>query len=87
MAARKRAAAPWSPSPAVGDVLYGYCGGRFGRDSYGVKRVEAVSETGDWIVVREGEGDEATVNFTALKPGEYAKLLADSRAWHNGDHL
>ena len=38
----------------VGDVLYGYCGGRFGRDSYGEKRVEAIGA--DWVVVREEDG-------------------------------
>lgn len=35
----------------VGDVLYGFCGGHFGRDSYDDKRVEAVGS--DWVVVRE----------------------------------
>lgn len=36
----------------VGDVLLGYCGGEFGRDSHSLaKRVEAVGS--DWIVVRE----------------------------------
>lgn len=34
----------------VGDVLYGYCGGFFGRDSYGDKRVEAIGA--DWVIVR-----------------------------------
>lgn len=38
----------------VGDVLYGYCRGAFGRDSYGNKRVEAIGA--DWVVVRE-DGD------------------------------
>lgn len=35
----------------VGDVLHGYCGGYFGRDSYVCKRVEAVGP--DWVVCRE----------------------------------
>lgn len=35
----------------VGTVLYGYCNGYFGRDSYGSKRIEA--EGVDWIVARE----------------------------------
>lgn len=35
----------------VGDVLYGYCEGAFGRDSYGDKTVEAVGP--DWVVARE----------------------------------
>lgn len=35
----------------IGDVLVGYCGGFFGRDSYGDKRVEGIGS--DWVVVRE----------------------------------
>ena len=35
----------------VGQVLYGYCGEYFGRDSYESKRVEAVGV--DWVVARE----------------------------------
>lgn len=38
----------------VGDVLYGFCGGAFGRDSYADKRVEAIGA--DWVVVREDNG-------------------------------
>ena len=36
----------------VGDVLYGYCGGEFGRDSYADKRVEVIGA--DYVVVRTG---------------------------------
>ncbi len=39
----------------VGTILYGYCGGEFGRDSYTDKRVEAIGA--DWVVVRYAEGD------------------------------
>ncbi len=35
----------------VGTLLYGYCGGWFGRDSYETKRVEALGA--DWVVARE----------------------------------
>ena len=38
----------------VGDKLYGYCGGEFGRDSYSTKTVEAIGS--DWVVAREEEG-------------------------------
>ena len=31
-------------------ILYGFCGGAFGRDSYDDKRIEAVGP--DWIVAR-----------------------------------
>jgi hypothetical protein len=41
----------------VGDILYGFCGGEFGRDSYGDKRVEAIGS--DWVIVRtEGYSKE-----------------------------
>lgn len=38
----------------VGDLLYGFCGGYFGRDSYDVKRVEAIGA--DWVVARGEDG-------------------------------
>lgn len=38
----------------VGAVLYGFCGGHFGRDSYTDKRVEAMGA--DWLVVRNEYG-------------------------------
>lgn len=37
----------------VGDMLYGFCGGSFGRDSYDDKRVEAIGA--DWVVAREND--------------------------------
>jgi hypothetical protein len=45
----------------VGQMIYGYCNGYFGRDSYGPKRIEAIGAY--WIVVRE---DDGRVNFTAF---------------------
>lgn len=42
----------------VGQMLYGYCRGVFGRDSYDDKRIEAVGF--DWVVVRAENG---TPNF------------------------
>ena len=38
----------------IGTLLYGYCGGHFGRDSYETKRVEALGA--DWIVCRDQYG-------------------------------
>ena len=35
----------------IGKLIYGYCNGYFGRDSYDTKRIEA--EGWDWIVARE----------------------------------
>jgi hypothetical protein len=47
---------PGTPAPLrIGDVLYGFCGGYFGHDSYSDKRVEAIGA--DWVVARsEGGG-------------------------------
>lgn len=60
----KLATAPPEGELAVGDVLYGFCGGCFGRDSYDDKRVEAIGA--DWVVARTGEGHVA---FYAGDPG------------------
>lgn len=35
---------------AVGDVIHGFCGGHFGRDSYSCKKVEHIGP--DYIVFR-----------------------------------
>lgn len=40
---------------AVGDRLYGFCRGYFGRDSYGDKVVEAIGW--DWVLCREDNGN------------------------------
>ena len=52
----------------VGQVLKGFCGGFFGRDSYGAKRIEAIGH--DWIVVREGDNPNfaCTENGSAIGP-------------------
>lgn len=47
----------------TGTLLYGYCGGLFGRDSYSDKRVEAIGV--DWVVARE---DNGTVVFASCGP-------------------
>lgn len=39
----------------LGDVIHGFCGGVFGRDSYNCRRVEAVGS--DWIVTRNDRGE------------------------------
>lgn len=59
----------------VGDVLAqgselgyepdGFCGGMFGRDSYEIKRVEAIGA--DWVVVRNESGQP---EFAAYRPEE-----------------
>lgn len=39
----------------IGQMLYWYCGGYFGRDSYDDKRIEALGV--DWVVARETNGE------------------------------
>ena len=36
---------------AVGDIIHGFAGGAFGRDSYGCRRVEFVAR--DYVVARD----------------------------------
>ena len=57
----------------IGTLLYGYCGGAFGRDSYSNKRVEGIGA--DWVVARELEGHEDIVlaNFSPEQLEEYSK--------------
>jgi len=38
----------------IGEILYGFCNGYFGRDSYQNKRVEAFGI--DWVVCRDEQG-------------------------------
>lgn len=48
------------PDVRVGDTLYGYCNGFFGRDSYGPKEVTFVGR--DYIVAEE-DGQVVTATF------------------------
>jgi hypothetical protein len=41
----------------VGDMLYGFCRGAFGRDSFDDKTVEAIGP--DWVVCRTKDGHVA----------------------------
>ena len=45
----------------VGDVLFGFCGGFFGRDSYQDKRIEAIGA--DWVVARDDMGHVHVATF------------------------
>ena len=56
----------------VGTVLYGHCGGAFGRDSFTEKRVEALGA--DWVVARSGDG-HALVAF--VSPEELEEYTID----------
>ena len=64
----------------IGTVLYGYCGGLFGRDSYGRKRVEAIGH--DWVVVRD---ERDTVDFFTGNPEdlEIYSTEAAQKEWEN----
>lgn len=62
----------------VGSVFRGYCGGRFGRDGYGTKRVEAIGA--DWVVVRyeaDGRPDLAVFASAEDTERETSEWLAD----------
>lgn len=52
-----------------GDVLDGFCGGAFGRDSFGRKVVESIGR--DWVVVRDEFG------FPLMACGAPDELLQD----------
>jgi hypothetical protein len=64
----------------VGDVLYGFCGGYFGRDSYNDKRVEAVGA--DWVVAREDRYRDSGVVFYGGDP----ELLTEYRTKPEDDY-
>jgi len=51
----------------VGDVLQGFCGGWFGRNSYEDKRVEAIGS--DWVVVRDDR------NYPLFSEGDPERLI------------
>ena len=51
----------------IGDILHGFCGGTFGRDSYHDKRVEAIGS--DWVIARPvSEFDAPGPEFYAGDP-------------------
>lgn len=52
----------------IGRLIYGHCGGSFGRDHYDTCRIEA--EGYDWIVVRSVV--DASLDFAAFS-GETSK--------------
>jgi len=57
----------------VGQILYGYCGGYFGRDSYQNKRVEAIGF--DWVVAREVDSHE--ICFAETSGKDISKELSE----------
>lgn len=59
----------WFPL-RVGATLRGFCGGAFGRESYGDKTIEAIGP--DWVVIRTEEGE---VEFYAGDPKQLKEYL------------
>ena len=57
-------------SSNIGLLLYGFCNGYFGRDSYHTKRIEGEGE--DWIVARALEAN--------AKP-EFAQFYNPLQKW------
>lgn len=68
----------------IGTILYGYCGGAFGRDSYEAKRVEAIGM--DWIVVRNKDGDTRFADDSDVEDSIHAKL-AEYTEPQEGDEI
>jgi hypothetical protein len=62
----------------VGDVVHGFCGGYFGRDSFRCRRVEALGR--DWLVTRNESG---TVEFATLT--SHVAAHAGERDWCSAD--
>lgn len=60
----------------VGDLLFGYCGGAFGRDSYEDKRVETMGT--DWVVCRDGAG---RTHFADSCPEDLTRYLIPDTTW------
>ena len=59
----------------IGDVFHGYCGGAFGRDGFGDKRVEALGS--DWVVIRYDESHHSD----AVTFGSSEEMEADIESW------
>lgn len=49
----------------IGEIIHGFCGGAFGRDSRKCRRVEALGA--DWAVTRNGVGDIECVSGRDLR--------------------
>lgn len=63
----------------VGTVLYGYCDGFFGRDSYSEKRIEAIGA--DWVVVRSMFYGKYRPEFATFEDGYAEQMLELLTKW------
>lgn len=62
-----------------GMVLYGYCCGKFGRDSYGDKVV--VRKTIDYLEVQERRDDQRFNNSASMQADDWYDLVESSNSW------
>jgi len=60
----------------VGKMLYGYCNGFFGRDSYEDKCIEAFGP--DWIIARDEDG---YIHFASFGSEWQPKMLELINKW------
>lgn len=63
----------------IGEILYGYCNGYFGRDSYIDKTVENYGK--DWVVCRDEYNEVHFAEFCDNK--EFWELMKE---WRDKDH-
>jgi hypothetical protein len=62
----------------VGSILYGYCGGYFGRDSYEDKRIEVVGN--DYVLARgitNGDLYFCDFNLSQISHDDLKEYLVD----------
>lgn len=57
----------------IGRVIYGFCNGLFGRDSYYDKRIE--SEGVDWVIARRIDKEDALPEFACFNGWNKQKLI------------
>lgn len=58
----------------IGRVLYGFCGGFFGREEYDEKCIEAIGK--DWIVARKSNGQVVFASFLGTQ-----QMMAYLQEW------
>lgn len=62
-----------------GERFDGFCSGFFGRDSYGLKVVEAVGH--DWLAVRDYTFDEKEGIPNMTRFGNHKQMLREVAEW------
>ncbi len=67
----------------VGIIIYGFCSGFFGRDSYSDKQIEA--EGKDWIVARALDDENARPEFADFNNEEEKNMYI--KKWMNQEEV